>query len=228
MGFSSGVTFQWVSSTVSGGPYSIIPGATGSTYNTLPLTVPTYYKLVVTCVNSALSDSTAELAVSIKNGVSSAITPVGPLAACAGNVATLTAVTTAVTPTYLWKKNGIAIGGAIMSTYIPTSTGSYTVEITDLNDVTSCPGTSNAVLDTVYTLPPVSVSATPSSICLGDSAQLLANVFCFRFGDYAFNGWQFVKRNWFDVTNTSQAYHYTFFELYIFGCHWYFGAISLL
>ncbi|MEO8146257.1 MAG: T9SS type A sorting domain-containing protein [Bacteroidia bacterium] len=177
VGFSSGVTFQWVSSTVSGGPYTAIGGATSFNYNTGALFANTYYKLVVTCTSSSLQDSSAEVAVSIIAAPSASVSPAGPLSACAGAVVPLTASTNAITPVYQWKRNGVDIAGATASTFTPTQTGSYTVAITDSAAPAACPGLSIAVIDTVYPLPPTSASATPTSLCDGDSSQLNANVF---------------------------------------------------
>lgn len=59
-----GITYQWKSSSTSGGPYTTIPGATNTTYTANP-TSTTYYICTVTCTSSGFLANTAEFAVNV-------------------------------------------------------------------------------------------------------------------------------------------------------------------
>jgi hypothetical protein len=100
------------------------------------------------------------------------VAPAGPIALCAPATQLLTASTSASSPTYQWKKNGVNIGGATLSTLTVSTSGSYTVFIVDTS--TGCNNTSNAVVVTVNPVVSVSASATPSTICPNGSSQLNA------------------------------------------------------
>ncbi len=54
----SGISFQWLSSTVATGPYTPITGATAPTFTVMNPLQSTYFAVVITCTNSALSYST--------------------------------------------------------------------------------------------------------------------------------------------------------------------------
>src|SRR4051812_20136720 len=57
-GSTTGITFQWQSSTVSAvGPFSTINTATSMTYATNSLTMTTWYKVIITCGSSQQSIS---------------------------------------------------------------------------------------------------------------------------------------------------------------------------
>ncbi|MEO6612515.1 MAG: proprotein convertase P-domain-containing protein, partial [Chitinophagaceae bacterium] len=76
---ATGLTFQWKSSAVAGGPYNIIPGATSASYNFVA-TSTAYYIVTVTCSNGGGSANTVEFPVRVSVLVHSNIlaTPVAP------------------------------------------------------------------------------------------------------------------------------------------------------
>lgn len=66
LSIGAGITFQWESSPNLGGPYSSIPGATLSSFNT-STTTTTFYRLVTNCSFSALSNTSSVVSYSVVN-----------------------------------------------------------------------------------------------------------------------------------------------------------------
>jgi gliding motility-associated-like protein len=88
---------------------------------------------------------------------------------CSGNSATLTATANGGTPAYSYTWNpGNLIGSTI--TVSPTTSTQYTCSVRDLNGCIQIQTTS------VATTPPLSVSVTPKSICVGDSVVLVPTI----------------------------------------------------
>ena len=100
-------------------------------------------------------------------------TPPGPISICSPATQLLTATTNAATPTYKWLNNNVAITGATASTFTATATGSYRVAVID--GVTGCTDSSVAVIVTINDGILVAPTATPASICSGNSSVLNAN-----------------------------------------------------
>ncbi len=89
-----------------------------------------------------------------------------------------TAINGGNTPAYQWRRNGINVGAN--SSIFVTSTFNNGDTITcvmtsSLMDVTGSPDTSNEIKVHKNKLPSVLSYASPSSVCLGNSGQLLAN-----------------------------------------------------
>ncbi len=63
---AGGISFQWKSSTVSGGPYTAIAGATSSTYS-FNASASAYYIVTVTCANGGGAANTVEFQVRVSN-----------------------------------------------------------------------------------------------------------------------------------------------------------------
>jgi uncharacterized protein YjdB len=91
---------------------------------------------------------------------------------CTGSSVILTA-TTGTGYTYQWYRGGIAISGAIASTYIATIPGVYTVRV---NNIDNCPATSTPVTITEITTPNPGVISGTSSICVTSSTHLTETV----------------------------------------------------
>jgi hypothetical protein len=87
--------------------------------------------------------------------------------------------------TYQWKKNGNNINGATLASYTATSTGSYTVTVTN----TCGPAQSPAVNVTVNPLPLATITAAgPTTFCSGGSVVLNAPVSANRSYQWKKNG----------------------------------------
>ncbi len=101
------------------------------------------------------------------------ITPLGDTTFCPGSFVVLTA-NTGTGITYQWYVGGVAISGAVASSYIASIGGNY--QVTELNSF-GCPGTSTSMLVTVDT--PIAVIGAPTgiySICEGSNITLVANI----------------------------------------------------
>ncbi|MFN8155127.1 MAG: hypothetical protein U0Y08_12620, partial [Bacteroidia bacterium] len=77
-GFTSdiGITYQWVYSSVSGGPYTPLAGATNpSSANTGALSANTYFRLEVTCSNTSQMTPSNEILITVNNPQLTSTTP---------------------------------------------------------------------------------------------------------------------------------------------------------
>ena len=126
---------------------------------------------VVTITYTLGTGCTAIYAVTV-NTSTAIITPVGDTTFCPGGFVALTANTGAGL-TYQWYVGGVAITGALSSSYIATTGGSYQVKVTNAN---GCSAFSIPMLVTVAT-PVASITAVGSTtICAGTSITLDANI----------------------------------------------------
>lgn len=113
---------------------------------------------------------------SIQSCVALTLTPksVSIKSSATGNCLTSTLLTAIPSPagtyTYQWKLNNINITGATTTTYTPTQSGNYTVEMTD---GTACTFTSNTLAISVNVL--AAISPTTINICSGTSTSLTAS-----------------------------------------------------
>jgi autotransporter-associated beta strand protein len=136
-------------------------GATTASITVSPLSTTTYTVTVTdgttTCVNTGSGIVTVNPLPTV--GVNSA-------AICPGGSTTLTATTSASTPSYLWSPGGET---TVSITVSPSSTTIYTVTVTD--GTTTCINSGSGTV-TVNPLPTVSVNS--ATICAGGSATLTA------------------------------------------------------
>ena len=100
------------------------------------------------------------------------ITPVGDTTFCPGGFVALTANVGAGL-TYQWYVGGAAIGGAVASSYIATTSGSYQVKVTN---TAGCSTLSIPMLVTVDTAVATITASTSTTICSGSSATMDANI----------------------------------------------------
>ena len=98
------------------------------------------------------------------------ISPAGPTTFCQGNSVILNATTSG--PNYQWKKNGVNIPGAILSSYTVTTKGTYTCETSSACDTEISTG----IFVNVQKNPPASITAGgATTFCEGGSVVLTAN-----------------------------------------------------
>lgn len=165
----AGVTYQWASSTVPGGPYTNM-GTTNSQV-TGNLTASTYYIVTVTCSVSGFSAVTAEKSVIVNALPVVAINPTSGTYCTPGGTAVALAASGASTYTWLPAAGLSAATGANVNA-TPSATTTYTVTGTDGN---GCINTATSAI-TVGAMPVISsVTASPSSVCSGANSQLQAN-----------------------------------------------------
>lgn len=132
------------------------------------------YTVSITDANGCTSAPSSSVAVAVNPAPTAAtISITGSSSICPGASVALTA--TAVTnETYQWRFNGSAILGANANAYTASSSGSYTVTLTDAN---GCSSTSAGTTLTVDPVPatPVLTASGPTTICIGDNVSLLAS-----------------------------------------------------
>lgn len=114
-------------------------------------------------------DSTITLNLSVTT-VTATATASGATTVCQGNSVTINA-NTGTGLTYQWKRNGTDINGATNATLTASTSGSYTVAVTE----SGCSAVSSAVTVTINNNPSVSISPNPgTSIILGNTVTLNA------------------------------------------------------
>lgn len=197
---SSGITYQWQSSTVSPvGPYSPVSGATLSTLANATITTSTYFNVIITCTNSGMSISvTTSVTVVPCNTpcsgtpASNTIIPSTP-SLCAGGTVSLNLVNTYTNSglTYQWFSSTtqagpyIGILGATQINYVSPPLNSsiyYGVIITCTNSnqtfsTTQAISVSNCT--NCFGAPAInSIVPASQTICAGSSVSLsLANTY---------------------------------------------------
>lgn len=141
---------------------TLIPAAGGGSFNA---TTTGYYKYTITTCVVALSDS---ILVTIQPAA--LITPGGSTTFCQGDSVQLNA-NTGAGYAWQWKLNGNLINGATNSSFVASTSGSYTVTTT----VNSCSKTSLPVVVTVNPFPSALISAGgPTTFCKGGQVTLMA------------------------------------------------------
>jgi len=114
-------------------------------------------------------DSTITLNLSVTT-VTATASASGATTVCQGNSVTINA-NTGSGLTYQWKRNGTDINGATNATLSASTSGSYTVAVTE----SGCSAVSSAVTVTINNNPSVSISPNPgTSITLGNTVTLNA------------------------------------------------------
>lgn len=162
----SGITYQWKSASVSGGPYTNL--GTAATQSTGVLTATTYYICDITCSNSGLTYTTPEV-----------VMTVNPLPTVSVNSGTYCSGGTALTltasgaSTYAWSPStglSAATGSSVNAS--PSNTTSYTVTGTDAN---GCVSTATSTVTLTLTPTAITISQSPASACNGSVATITAS-----------------------------------------------------
>jgi hypothetical protein len=169
----TGISLQWQSSAVSGGPYTDIPGATGASYNTgvIPTGTTVYYVVKVTCANGGANATTTQFSVTSNPAPTITVNPPSPTICSGGTGVNLTA---SGASTYVWSPaTGLSATTGATVNANPSATTTYTVVGTN---AFSC-SNSTTVTVTVNPSPVItSVTATPNSVCEGGTSQLQVNL----------------------------------------------------
>ena len=120
--------------------------------------------------NNTNNSSSAAVTVNPCTPPAATVTPSGPTTLCAGGSVTLTSSPGA---SYQWRNFGTPLVGANGQTYIATTSGSYSVTV---SDATGCSATSSNVSVTANTTVNVTISAGgPTTFCTGGNVTLTAN-----------------------------------------------------
>lgn len=166
---ASGITFQWRESATSGGPYTNISGATGTSYS-FTATATRYYVCNVTCTNpGGGTATTAQVVVNVSNPVHTTATA-NPAILCSPGTTTISAVASGGIGTYTHTLTGPgAIGAPVVSganntnvsftvTGIPAGVHTYVLTSTD---GIGCSKATNISV-TVNQTPFISLTTTPA------------------------------------------------------------------
>ncbi|WP_158559224.1 Ig-like domain-containing protein [Deminuibacter soli] len=147
---------------------AILTGEINTTYNA---TASGSYTVTVTNGSGCTATSTATAVTVNALPATPTIMPGGPTTFCTGGSVTLTS---SAATNNQWYKDGTIITGAIATTYAATSTGNYTVTVTNAS---GCTATSTATAITVNALPatPAITPGGPTSFCTGGNVVLTSS-----------------------------------------------------
>ncbi len=143
---------------------STIPGETSST---LLVIDAGDYQVKITDGVTSCKQTSSVATVTISTLPSASVTGVSP--AC--TTTTLTAVTDASSPSYVWYKDDVVISGQTASTLVATASGGYKVNVT--NTSSGCSFTSSAKSVTINPLPNTGLTVSgPGTICSGTGTNI--------------------------------------------------------
>ena len=166
-------TYQWQRNGV------IIPGATSSSYTTLPTTAADSGASFAVVVTNSLGNATSNASTLTVNLPPSITSQPSSQTVNAGQPATFTVVATGTPPlTYQWRKNGVNIPGATSSSYTtPAATASDNGATFDVL-VTNVVDTKTSILVTLTVNAPPSITGPPASqtVGLGQTATFMVAV----------------------------------------------------
>lgn len=165
-GIGTGTTYQWQTSP-DNITYTDSTGQTSSTMQVTGLMASRWYRCMVTCSATSTSNPSTPVQVLVTPAPTAVVTPGGPIYICTPATQLLSVATNATTPSYQWKLGGVNIGGATLSTYTATASGTYTVLVTDA--ATTCATTSNGVVIGIQP-PPTAPVITPATTTLCEGA----------------------------------------------------------
>ncbi len=154
-------TYQWIRGATA------IPGANQPNFSA---TEPGLYTVIVTN-SSGCSVTSGAIPIAVNPLPAATITPGGPLTFCTGQSVVLKA-NTGTNYTYQWRKAGINITDATQVNYTATTSGVYSVIVTNAS---GCAVTSSTVNVTVNSAPLASVvAASATTFCAGKNVLLKA------------------------------------------------------
>ncbi|MCW3091614.1 MAG: hypothetical protein JWP81_2683 [Ferruginibacter sp.] len=161
---SGAISYQWYKDG------AVIGGATNQTYTANASGDYTVEGKSGSCVSTSSSVRTV-----VVNALPAtpSISASGPTTFCADGSLTLTSSPAA---SYQWYKGGVIITGEISQTYLPTTSGTYTVIVKNASGCSSAASLGTAVI--VNPLPPSPVITTsgPTTFCLGGSVTLTSDL----------------------------------------------------
>ena len=164
----NGLRYQWLSGPSANGPWTYFDSVPAT--NTGVITTTTYYRCVLTCSFSGLSDSTVSYAVAVSANPVPVVTinPTTINFCVGGSPVALSATGAAI---YSWSPStglNTTSDSTVLSS--PANTTHYTVVGTDIN---GCSATARATVN-VRNPPALTLTATPDTVCIGDTVNLTA------------------------------------------------------
>lgn len=165
----AGISYQWKSAPSMSGPFSNV-GNNSSSYNTGNINTTQYFKCVVSCSNSGLSDSTTIVPVVVKSNPNPTVTVTPTNASfCTGSQGAKLVASGA--SSYIWTPiNGLSNSNTDTVYAAPSATTTYTVRGTD---TAGCAAQASAIV-TLRQSPIVIINSPDTNMCFNDSVQLTA------------------------------------------------------
>lgn len=144
----------------------------GSTLQSISVNMSGAYSCQITS-NGCTSLPSNTIQVNVIPNPISTLTPSGPTTFCQGNSVVLNAPISAGN-IYQWFNNGTAIPGAVTNIYNATSTGNYSILVTN----NTCPSSSSPISVVSNPIPqtPIISANGNTSICQGNSVTLNSNI----------------------------------------------------
>ncbi len=181
----SGISIQWKSAAVSGGPYTNISGATNASYIFTPSPGTTFYIATVTCANSGLSSNTPQKSLIVSVPVHST-TSANVTTVCTPGAATVTGTAiNGAAGNYVHSLTGPGTIVQSAPTGANNSTGNFTVTnlpagnhsfILTTTDALGC-NTISTIVATIKQTPIITLSPVSSAtICNGQVLPINASV----------------------------------------------------
>ena len=181
----SGISIQWKSSIVSGGPYTNIPGANNASYIFNPSPGTTFYIATITCANSGISSNTPQKSLVVSAPLHSS-TSATVTTACTPGAATITGTAfNGAAGNYVHTLTGPGTIVQSASTGANNSTGNFTVTnlpagnhsfILTTTDALGCTAVSTIVA-TIKQTPIISLSpVSGATICNGQVQPINVSV----------------------------------------------------
>ncbi|MBS1652801.1 MAG: T9SS type A sorting domain-containing protein [Bacteroidetes bacterium] len=166
-----GITYQWQSSTVAGGPYSNM--GTSLTQTTGVLSSTMYYIVTTSCSTSGLLSTTPEFTLTVYANPTIALTPTNASICLPGSPSVN--LTASGASTYTWSPAASlsSANGSLVSAS-PSASQIYTVIGTSSVGCNSAPTTVGVTMNIGVTIN--SISATPNSVCSGGSSTLTPSI----------------------------------------------------
>ena len=134
------------------------------------------YKVKIINTTTLCEATSPDFTITVNPAPNPAVTP-NPIGqtACQGNTVTLSTQTVPAgqTWTYQWKNGGIDIPAATNPTYVASTSGNYTVEITNNFN---CIKTSSVVIVTIFPIPDATITSTLASPFCSDLSATLSTV----------------------------------------------------
>jgi hypothetical protein len=155
---ASGATIVWYSAAAGGSPLA----------GNAVLATGNYY--VAQTIGGGCESTRAAIAVTVNPMPTATVTNSGATTICQGQLLTLSA-NTGTGLTYQWKNNGSNIAGETAATFAPTTSGAYTVVVTNASN---CSVTSAATNVTVYASPTATITSAATTVCQGQNVVLNA------------------------------------------------------
>lgn len=166
-----GITYQWQQSVTGAfGTFVDIPGADTTFFNISELGATNNYRCIVTCTNSALTDSTNVINITVNPSPTVTVTPTSDIICGSGSVN----LTASGASTYSWSPSaGLSSTTGASVTATPTVSTAYVVTGTN---AFGCTATATSVISYSPAIPTVTPTASPDPSCEGDVVNLAVSM----------------------------------------------------